>query len=162
MGSITDRWAKLNNLRYKTYAVLSIKICDHGNLLMFLAGVWTLVCGLDSYSHAASSVPIDTSELVKGTCTLFFLIEGPYGALLATVAGLGAIVSSAMGQYRSAYNFLIVSISSFILRAMVSMWFGVPDNTRCRTLWAAGHTTTTPHTPTAEECAANPSLPGCT
>ena len=164
MGSFSKYQTKFRNLKYKAFALLSLKVFDHGNLIMFIAGCWTVICGLNSISHAAGTIPIDTSELVRGTCTLFYLIEGAYGALLATVAGIGAIVSSAFGQYRAAYNFLIVSISSFILRAMVSMWFGVPTNARCITLWNTPHTTTgggTVTPPDYDPCADDPSLPGC-
>jgi hypothetical protein len=146
MGSLSGRIAKLNRLRFKSYAWASIKLMDHGNLLLFLLGTCSLISGLNQLSHAASATtPIDTTELLRGTCTQFYLIEGPYGALLATNAGLGAIVSAAFGQYRAAYNFLIVSISSFILRSMVSMWFGVPTQEKCKQLLHMT-TTTTPGT----------------
>lgn len=73
-------------------------------------------------------VTIDVTELERGTCTIFYLVEGPYGALLASLAGLGAIATAALGSYKNAWNLLIVSISCFIMRSAISLWFKVPDN----------------------------------
>jgi hydrogenase-4 membrane subunit HyfE len=52
-------------------------------------------------------------------------IEGPFGALVAVCSGLGAILSSAFGQYKAALSFLIVAVGSFILRAFLITFF--PD-----------------------------------
>ena len=40
------------------------------------------------------------------------------------VAGLGAIVAAAMGAYRAAVGMLVVAVGAFILRALVSLFFG--------------------------------------
>ncbi|MFN8392807.1 MAG: hypothetical protein U0136_21115 [Bdellovibrionota bacterium] len=55
---------------------------------------------------------------------LFKLIEGSFGAMLTVTAGLGAIISAAMGAYRAAVSMLVVAVGSFILRALVSLFFG--------------------------------------
>jgi hypothetical protein len=40
------------------------------------------------------------------------------------VAGLGAIISAAFGAYRAAVGMLVVAVGAFILRALVSLFFG--------------------------------------
>ena len=51
-------------------------------------------------------------------------MEGAFGALVMVVAGLGAIVAAAMGAYRAAVGMLVVAVGAFILRALVSLFFG--------------------------------------
>jgi hypothetical protein len=64
-------------------------------------------------------------ELVRaGVGNLFRLIEGAFGALIMVVAGLGAIIAAAMGAYRAALGMLVVALGAFILRALVSLFFG--------------------------------------
>jgi len=41
------------------------------------------------------------------------------------VAGLGAIISAAMGAYRASVGMIVVAVGSFILRSLVSLFFGV-------------------------------------
>ena len=40
------------------------------------------------------------------------------------VSGIGAIVAAAMGAYRAAVGMIVVAVGSFILRALVSLFFG--------------------------------------
>ena len=64
-------------------------------------------------------------ELIRGGVgNLFRLIEGAFGALIMVVAGLGAIIAAAMGAYRAALGMLVVALGAFILRALVSLFFG--------------------------------------
>ena len=46
-----------------------------------------------------------------------------YGALLTSVAGLGALVASAMGGFKMAWSCLVVAIGSFILQSYQELWF---------------------------------------
>ena len=39
-------------------------------------------------------------------------------------AGLASIVAAAMGAYRAAVSLLVVALGAFILRALVSLFFG--------------------------------------
>lgn len=55
--------------------------------------------------------------------SLFRLIEGSFGALVMVVAGLGAIIAASMGAYRASVGMLVVAVGSFILRALVSLFF---------------------------------------
>lgn len=66
-------------------------------------------------------------ELIEGAVgNLFMLIEGSFGALIMVVSGLGAIIAAAMGAYRAAVGMLVVALGAFILRALVSLFFGGP------------------------------------
>ena len=64
-------------------------------------------------------------ELIRNAVgNLMRLVEGAFGALVMVVAGLMAIIAAAMGSYRTAISLVIVAVGSFILRALVSLFFG--------------------------------------
>lgn len=100
----------------------------HGNLLLFVLGVAILSAGLVdiSYAQSTSFTEADYNDsLVRNAVgNLFGLIEGAFGALVMVVAGLGAIVAAAMGAYRLAVSLIVVAVGAFILRALVSLFFG--------------------------------------
>jgi hypothetical protein len=73
-----------------------------------------------SFSEAA----LDDSLIRNAVGNLFKLIEGAFGALIMVVAGILAIIAAAMGGYRAALGMLIVALGAFILRALVSLFFG--------------------------------------
>ncbi len=82
-----------------------------------------------SFAQGALDEPIqfDTQEIDSATCQLMDLMQGTVGAMLTAVAGIGAIVGAAFGAYRAAFSLLTVSTASFILPALVSLWFGFSD-----------------------------------
>jgi len=51
-------------------------------------------------------------------------IEGSFGALIMISAGIGAIVAGAFCAYKAAISLLFVALGAFILRALVSLFFG--------------------------------------
>ena len=55
------------------------------------------------------------------------LIEGRFGVLIMLCAGIGAIISSAFGQYRAALSLLVVALGAFILRTLVTVFFNTSD-----------------------------------
>lgn len=73
-----------------------------------------------SFSEAA----LDDSLIRNAVGNLFKLIEGAFGALIMVVAGILAIIAAAMGGYRAALGMLVVALGAFILRALVSLFFG--------------------------------------
>ena len=81
----------------------------------------------EGYIRGYAQVDFDDSVLEFSWCQLYRLMEGSFGGLIATVAGIGAVISSAFGAYRAFISFLVVSIATFILRALVSLWFGMPE-----------------------------------
>ncbi len=58
------------------------------------------------------------------TGNLLRFIEGSFGALVMISAGIGAIVAGAFGAYKAAISLLFVAVGAFILRALVSLFFG--------------------------------------
>jgi hypothetical protein len=104
----------------------------HSTAVMMAVGVVLLTGGLVGLSHAQGGGPTGSfseaaydDSLVRGAVgNLFKLIEGAFGALIMVVAGLGAIVAAAMGAYRAAVGMLVVAVGAFILRALVSLFFG--------------------------------------
>ena len=58
------------------------------------------------------------------TGNLLWFIEGPFGALIMVSAGIGAIIAGAFGGYKAAITLLFVALGAFILRAVVSLFFG--------------------------------------
>ncbi len=66
----------------------------------------------------------DETLIRNSVGNLFKLIEGAFGALIMVVAGLGAIVAASMGAYRASVGMLVVALGAFILRALVSLFFG--------------------------------------
>ena len=104
----------------------------HATALLLLFGIGLLGGGLAELSHAQgatgtgsfSEADFDDSLIRFSVGNLFKLIEGAFGALIMVVAGLGAIVAAAMGAYRAAVGMLVVAVGAFILRALVSLFFG--------------------------------------
>ena len=51
------------------------------------------------------------------------MADGPFGAMLTAIAGIGAIVASAMGGFKAAWACVVVSVGGFILRGYVLLFF---------------------------------------
>lgn len=100
----------------------------HANALLFVLGLGLVLGGVAEISSAQSSTFSESDyndTLVRNSVgNLFRLIEGAFGALVMVVSGLAAIVAAAMGAYRAAVGLLVVAIGAFILRALVSLFFG--------------------------------------
>ena len=90
-------------------------------------GIFALVIGLTQLAVAQESTSQASfnDELIRNAVgQLFCLIEGAFGALIMVVAGVMAIIAAAMGSYRASLSMLIVAVGAFILRALVSLFFG--------------------------------------
>lgn len=104
----------------------------NASALMLVLGVVLLTGGVVEMSAAQGAGPsgsfteadFDDALIKHSVGNLFKLIEGAFGALIMVVAGLGAIVAAAMGAYRAAVGMLVVAVGAFILRALVSLFFG--------------------------------------
>lgn len=104
----------------------------HEAAAYFLLGVMLLSGGLVGLSQAQGPGPIgsfteaqyDDTLIRNAVGNLFKMVEGAFGALIMVVSGLGAIIASAMGAYRAAVGMLVVAVGSFILRSLVSLFFG--------------------------------------
>ncbi len=105
---------------------------------LFLVGVSLLTLGLSNHSAAqnfslsfgsnapdASVINYNEDRILAAVRTIFGYIEGAFGALVMVVSGLGAILSSAFGQYKAALGCLVVAVGSFILRSVVATFFDI-------------------------------------
>lgn len=54
---------------------------------------------------------------------LLTYIEGSFGALVLTVAGVFAVLSAAFGNYRAALSVLVVAVLAFTLRSLLATFF---------------------------------------
>lgn len=118
---------------YRSACVKLVLGCQrHASALMLVLGAVLLAGGMLDLSHAQGGGPTGSfseaayeDDLVRNSVgNMFKLIEGAFGALIMVVAGLGAIVAAAMGAYRAALGMLVVAVGAFILRALVSLFFG--------------------------------------
>ena len=105
---------------------------QHQVAFLFVIGLMLLTAGILDFSYSQSTGPTGShsqaqfdDELIRNAVgNLFRLIEGAFGALIMVVAGLGAIIAAAIGAYRAAISLVVVAVGSFILRALVSLFFG--------------------------------------
>jgi len=99
---------------------------------LFATGAALLGLGLEGIAAAQGAGPLGYSgeaefdpELIHcAVGHLFMLIEGAFGALIMVVSGIGAIMAAAMGAYRACLGMFFVGVGSFILRSLVSLFFG--------------------------------------
>ena len=94
-----------------------------GVTILFL-GLHALASANDGLTGSYSEADFDDILIRNSVGNLFMLIEGAFGALIMVVAGLMAIIAAAMGGYRTALGMLVVAVGAFILRALVSLFFG--------------------------------------
>ena len=102
-------------------------LCSTVSLNSFSVSLAHATGNSDTGNGTPEPEPFDDTELKAGICDLFELIEGDLGMLLAVVAGIGAIVASVFGAYRATNSFIVVALAAFIIRAMVSLWFVLPE-----------------------------------
>lgn len=100
----------------------------HVQAALLVFGVAILTTGIVSGAIAQDDPGEFNGERMQEAVTrIFQYIEGSFGALVMVAAGLGAILSSAFGQYRAALGCLIVAVGAFILRSVVHTFFNVND-----------------------------------
>jgi len=85
-----------------------------------------------------NSAPFDDSLIRCGTGNMFMLIEGAFGALIMVCAGIGAIVAAIVGAYRLAFTLLFIAVGAFILRSLVSLFFGTDYAACSGGTWGVG------------------------
>jgi hypothetical protein len=95
-----------------------------GQALLFVFGVSILCFGIFDNAVAQRIPPTyNDDRIAEATNIILTYIEGSFGALVMVVAGLGAILGAAFGQYRAALGLLVVAVGSFILRSIVGTFF---------------------------------------
>ncbi len=104
---------------------------DIGGFSLLIVGATLLSLGYSdlswAYEYQGNKLTIDNSRLDEMIDVILDFIEGSFGALIMVVSGIGAIISSAFGQYRAALGLLVVAIGCFILRSLVNTFFARID-----------------------------------
>ncbi len=91
---------------------------------LFVVGAALLSSGIlaDAIAQAGPGNYND-ERVAEVTNRIFAYTEGTFGALLMVAAGIGAIFSAAVGQYKAALGLLVVAVGAFILRSLVGTFF---------------------------------------
>lgn len=94
-------------------------------LMLFVVGVGLLSAGLVDSATAQTglSTRYNDRRIANSINAILTYLEGSFGALVMVCAGVGAILSSAFGQYRAALGLMIVAVGAFILRSFVGTFF---------------------------------------
>ena len=94
-------------------------------LVLFVVGITLLTAGIVSGAIAQSSDlgEYNSERIDMAVARIFTYLEGSFGVLVMVASGLGAILSSAFGQYRAALGCLVVAVGAFILRSFASTFF---------------------------------------
>lgn len=94
-----------------------------GQAMLFGFGVFALVLGSMGAADAIGPGTYNDERIDEVLNRIFQYIEGAFGALLMTAAGIGAIFTAAIGQYRTSLGLLVVAVGAFILRSLISTFF---------------------------------------
>lgn len=94
-----------------------------GQVMLFLFGIGLLTAGLSQGADAQLVTTYNDDRIANSVNAILTYIEGSFGALVMVSAGIGAILSSAFGQYRAALGLLVVAVGAFILRSVLATFF---------------------------------------
>ncbi len=112
---------KLNNLKNR-YTEACVKFLFAPSQLqrafLFAVGV-VLIASVGAENAYAGS---GTFGAACGKMLL--LVEGAFGAMIAAVAGVAAILAAALGGFKMAWSLVVVSIGAFILRSWIQLFQG--------------------------------------
>ena len=90
---------------------------------LYFLGVTLLVSGVAMGAQAQQETNFNDVRIAGSVNAILTYMEGSFGALVMAAAGVGAILSSAFGQYKAALGCLIVAVGSFILRSFMATFF---------------------------------------
>ncbi len=108
----------------KIGAALHAPTQTQGQVMLFLLGVGLLTVGLSQGAIAQGmQTTYNDNRIANSVNAILVYIEGSFGALVMVAAGIGAILSSAFGQYRAALGLLVVAVGAFILRSVLATFF---------------------------------------
>lgn len=121
---------KISEMGRKAHLAITAPKKEHIQLMLFAVGVVLLSVGMvkgaiaqDTISDVEASY--NDERIGRAVAKIFTYLEGSFGVLVMVCAGLGAILSSAFGQYRAALGCLVVAVGAFILRSFVITFFNV-------------------------------------
>ena len=93
------------------------------SLILYSLGCLLLSLGLYDSAWAQHATEFNDIRFSDALNVLFIYIEGTFGAMVMVAGGIGAIMSSAFGQYRAALSLLVVAVGAFVLRSLVGTFF---------------------------------------
>ena len=112
------------------------------NTTLIIIGISLLIIGLSLDSNAwttlttaaksadsssstttAQATQESVAAVNEATCWLLYFQEGSFGGLLIVVSGLSAIVTAAMGAYKTALNCVIVGCGCWLIRPVSTLLF---------------------------------------
>ena len=96
---------------------------QHFQVALFVFGLVVLAVGSEWHAEAQRNINYNAVRLTQATNGVLLYLEGSFGALVMVASGIGAILSSAFGQYKAALGLMVVAIGSFILRSLMSTFF---------------------------------------
>ena len=76
-------------------------------------------------ASAYAQVQRPDTMITVGLCNVLALTNGSFGAALTIVAGLVALVGSAMGSYKAAMSVLIVAAGTWLIQPLMELFFGM-------------------------------------
>jgi hypothetical protein len=118
-------------LARKTHVTLTSPSKSQAQCALFVFGVCILAMGMTDAASAAtpgaSQITYNDTRIAEAIQAVLAYIEGTFGAMVMIAAGIGAIFSSAFGQYKAALGLLVVAVGAFILRSLVSAFFNVEN-----------------------------------
>ena len=117
---------KFNELSRSVGAAIVAPSNRQIQFMLLVLGVALLSAGLVSESVAQAPAYND-ERIVNAVNKILIYLQGSFGALVMVCAGLGAIVSSAFGQYRAALGLLVVAVGAFILRSLMGTFFNTSN-----------------------------------
>lgn len=123
---------KIKNLIEKmgreVYCFVTSPSNEQIQLVLFVIGLALLTAGLATGAMAQDDVGMYNAARINNAVGLIFTyLEGSFGVLVMVASGLGAILSSAFGQYRAALGCLVVAVGAFILRSFAATFFNTQD-----------------------------------
>lgn len=98
---------------------------EHVQFVLFVLGLTlvSLAVANGAWAQETELTEDQTARLDNVIIIVLQLIEGRFGILIMLCAGIGAIISSAFGQYRAALSLLVVALGAFILRTIIAIFF---------------------------------------
>jgi len=97
----------------------------HVQFSLFILGAVVVSFGMTmgAFAQDPSIAVYNHDRLDESLQVIFGYLEGSFGAIIMVSAGIGAILSSAFGQYRAALGLLVVAVGAFILRSLTTAFF---------------------------------------
>lgn len=122
MNAFDYAFYKLTNLTSSLTSPRYLKIA------CYCMSISVIALGLLSGSMALAATTDDLMgdfQFTMGVCRILAIHEGNFGALAMIIAGIVALVSAAMGNYKACISVLVVGCGTWIVRPILQIFFDV-------------------------------------